>query len=70
MKDAVGSVKTLNKARVAAAAGGAAAVGVGVGAAVTKKNQEKQAAVGLLMDVGIDFDMAVDLVERKSAQLG
>ena len=59
------------KGKVAAGIAGATAVGAGVGAAMTnKKNQEKQAAVGLLIEAGVDFESAVSMVEKKAAQLG
>lgn len=49
---------------------GAAAVGAGVTAAVMKnKDQEKQAAVGLLVESGVDFDSAVQMVEKKASEL-
>jgi hypothetical protein len=64
-------MRTLNKARVAGAALGAAAVAGGVMAATNnkKQNQEKQAAVGLLVETGLDFDTAVELVEKKASEL-
>lgn len=48
---------------------GAAAIGAGVTAAVKNNSQEKQAAVGLLIDSGVDFDSAVELVEKKAAEI-
>lgn len=35
----------------------------------SKKDQEKQAAVGLLIEAGIDFENAVMAVEKKAAEL-
>lgn len=62
--------RQLNKLRVGAAVSGAALAGAGIAAmSGKKKDQEKQAAVGLLINAGIDFDTAVNLVEKKAAQL-
>jgi hypothetical protein len=69
-KNVMGAPRTLNKARVAAAATGAGALGLGVGAVMQKKkDQEKQAAVNLLIESGLDFESAVTLVEKKAAEL-
>ncbi|MNK09997.1 hypothetical protein D3C87_280070 [compost metagenome] len=45
---------------------GAAAAGMAMSA---KNNQEKQAAVNLLIDAGIDYGTAVALVEKKAEEL-
>jgi hypothetical protein len=71
-KNILGETRSLNKTRVAAGVAGAAAVGAGMGVLAAKgksKDQEKQAAVGLLVEAGVDFDNAVDLVEKKAAEL-
>lgn len=67
---AVAAPRSLNKVRVGAALlGAAAAAGTGAALMTKKKDQEKQAAVGLLIEAGINFDTAVNLVEKKAAQL-
>lgn len=38
-------------------------------AAVKNNDQEKQAAVGLLIESGVDFDSAVQMVEKKASEL-
>lgn len=66
-----GMGRTLNKTRVGAAVAGAALAGAGIAAIASHKdkNQEKQAAVGLLIQTGIDYDTAVNLVSKKASQL-
>lgn len=66
-----GKIKGLSSAgKYAAGAVGGVAGGYALGSAGNQdKNQVKQAAVGLLMNVGINFDMAVDLVNAEAQNL-
>lgn len=54
--------------RNSAIAGGAALGGVGAAAAM-HRGQEKAAALGALIDSGVDYDTAVDLVDVKSVEI-
>jgi fermentation-respiration switch protein FrsA (DUF1100 family) len=61
-----GKIKGLSSAgKYAAGVAGGVAGGYALGSA-GNQNQVKQAAVGLLMNVGINFDMAVDLVNAEA----